>query len=88
MKTYPIMHYKKGGSDLFVNGGKLTISEKEYAVHYLFKEVARFSAAETTVTKASWQMLYDGIKLTDGKASIELYFAKETAEELWELFKL
>lgn len=88
MKTYPIAHYKKGGSDLFVNGGKLTITDVEYTVQYLFKEVARFSAGETTVTRASEQMLYDGIKLEDEKASIELYFAKKTAEELWKLFKL
>lgn len=86
MKTYPIAHYKRGGSDLFVNGGKLTISDTEYAVHYLFKEVACFSAAETTVTKVTGQMLYDGIRLTDGKASIELYFTKKAAEELSELF--
>lgn len=88
MKTYPIAHYKKGGSDLFVNGGKLTISDAEYTVQYLFKEVARFSAEETTVTRASEQMLYEGIKLADDKTSIELYFTKKTAEELWKLFKL
>ena len=88
MKTYPIAHYKKVGSDLFINGGKLTISDAEYAVHYLFKEVARFSAGETTVSKASGQMLYDGIKLADEKASIELYFTKKTSEELLEFFKL
>ena len=83
MKTYPIAHYKKVGSDLFVNGGKLTISDAEYIVQYLFKEVARFSAGETTVTRASEQMLYDGIKLEDDKTSIELYFAKKTAKILF-----
>ena len=88
MRSYTIAHYKKGGSDLFMNGGKLTISDSEYTVHYLFKEVARFSAGETTVTRASGQMMYDGIKLADENASIELYFSKKTAEELWEFFKL
>lgn len=88
MKTYPIAHYKKGGADLFINGGKLTISDADYTVHYLFKEVARFSAGDTTVTRASGQMLYDGIKLADENESIELYFAKKTAEELWAFFKL
>ena len=32
MKKYPISHYKKSGSSLFVNGGTLTVTDSECLV--------------------------------------------------------
>jgi hypothetical protein len=51
MKKYPISHYKKSGSSLFVNGGTLTVTDSEYLVEYLNKEVVRFSIQDTLVQK-------------------------------------
>ena len=76
MERFPISHYKKSGSSIFVNGGTLTVTEGEYIVEYLKKEVARFSVQNTTVTKAPVELLYEGIRLTEGRASIDLYFLK------------
>lgn len=76
------------GSTLFINGGTLTVSDTEYIIHYMSKEVVRFSAAETTVTKASPEFLYEGIKLSDSSASIEMYFPKNTAKNIFDLFQL
>lgn len=88
MELYRIAHYKKEGSALFINGGTLTVTDTEYIVHYMSKEVVRFSAAETTVTKASPDFLYEGIKLSNSSASIEMYFFKNSAKKIFKLFQL
>lgn len=76
MTQYPIAHYKKPGYPMFLNGGTLTLTESECIVSYLKKEAARFSLAEVRAEKAPSELLYDGIRLTDGKESIDLYFLK------------
>jgi hypothetical protein len=88
MKKYPISHYKKSGSSLFVNGGTLIITDSEYLVEYLNKEVVRFSLRDTVVTKVSPELLYEGIRLTHDCQSIDLYFPKmgKTIREVREYF--
>ena len=90
MKKYPISHYKKSGSSLFVNGGTLTVTDSECLVEYLNKEVVRFSLRDTVVTKASPELLYEGIRLTHNGQSIDLYFPKmgKTIRELREHFHI
>ena len=90
MKKYPISHYKKSGSSLFINGGTLTVTDSEYLVEYLNKEVVRFSLRDTVVTKASPELLYEGIRLTHNGQSIDLYFPKmgKTIRELREDFHM
>ena len=90
MNQLPISHYKKGGSSLFINGGSLTVTDSEYLVEYLNKEVARFSVRDTVVTKASPELLYEGIRLTHNGQSIDLYFPKvgKTIREVREQFSM
>ena len=90
MKKYPISHYKKNGSSLFVNGGTLTVTDSEYLVEYLNKEVVRFSIQDTVITKDSPELLYEGIRLTHNGQSIDLYFPKmgKTIRELREHFHM
>ena len=90
MKKYPISHYKKSGSSLFVNGGTLTVTDSEYLVEYLNKEVVRFSIQDTVITKANPELLYEGIRLTHNGQSIDLYFPKmgKTIRELREDFHM
>ena len=90
MKKYPISHYKKSGSSLFVNGGTLTVTDSEYLVEYLNKEVVRFSIQDTVITKANPELFYEGIRLTHNGQSIDLYFPKigKTIRELREDFHM
>ena len=90
MKKFPISHYKKSGSSLFVNGGTLTVTDSEYLVEYLNKEVVRFSLRDTVVTKVSPELLYVGIRLTHNGQSIDLYFPKmgKAIRELREHFHI
>ncbi len=90
MENFPIAHYKKSGSSMFVNGGTLTVTAGEYIVEYLKKEVVRFSVQGATVTKAPVELLYEGIRLTEGRASIDLYFLKagNTAKAIREHFHI
>ena len=89
-EKYPISHYKKSGSSLFINGGTLTVTDSECLVEYLNKEVVRFSLRDTVVTKASPELLYEGIRLTHDGQSIDLYFPKmgKAIRELREHFHM
>ena len=90
MKKFPISHYKKSGSSLFVNGGTLTVTDSEYLVEYLNKEVVRFSIQDTVITNANPELLYEGIRLTHNGQSIDLYFPKmgKTIREIREDFHM
>ena len=90
MKKFPISHYKKSSSSLFVNGGTLTVTDSEYLVEYLNKEMVCFSIQDTVITKANPELLYEGIRLTHNGQSIDLYFPKmgKTIRELREDFHM
>ena len=90
MKQFPISHYKRSGSSLFVNGGTLTVTDNEYLVEYLTKEVVCFSVRDAVVTKASPELLYEGIRLTQADQHIDLYFPKvgRTIREINEFFHI
>lgn len=76
MERFTISHYKMDGSSMFVNGGTLAVTDGEYIIEYGKKEVARFSSADTTVSKAASELLYDGIRLRDKTQSVSLSFLK------------
>lgn len=88
MVPYPIAHYKKSGSSVFVNGGTLTVTDADCIIEHMKKEVARFAIGEMKVTKAPAELLYEGIRLSDSKQSIDLYFLKgsRTAKEIRKSF--
>ena len=90
MKKYPISHYKKSGSSLFVNGGTLTVTDSEYIIKYLNKEVIRFSRQNAVITKAPDELLHEGIRLSEESASIDLFFLKtgKTAKAIHECFHI
>lgn len=86
MKEFKIVHYKKGGSMWFVNGGKLIITENKFTVKCLFRTVLSFDVDKTTVSRLSDDFIYRGIRLSDGAKEINIYFFKKAADKLYEIF--
>ena len=90
MEKYPIAHYKLGNSGLFINGGVLTITDSECIVSYLKKEVVRLVLTEAKAETIPSELFHEGIRLTDSKSSIDLYFLKSSkmCKQVKELFSI
>lgn len=82
MRTFPIAHYRKDDSAMLINGGKLIVTETEYIVKYVFKTVAVFPIAQTTVKQAPPVQLYEGITLTHEQTEIHVYFLPQTTKTI------
>ena len=76
MERCTIAHYKKQGSSMYVNGGTLTVTDTDCIIEYMKREIARFSMKETRAEIAPSELLYEGIRLSDGRHSIDIYFQK------------
>ncbi len=88
MKKYRIAQYQISTSFWFVNGGKLIVTENEYVIKCFFKTVAKFEINKTIASKIPSILFHQGLRLTDGVKSIDLYFFVKTANELYKLFDL
>jgi len=80
---YSIAHYQKIGTDYFINGGKLIITDSEYILKCFFKTVAKFNIEETTISKIPENLFYQGIRISDDKMGYNLYFFPKTASEIY-----
>ena len=86
MDKFKIRFYQKSNSMWFVNGGTFIITEEEYIIKYLFQTVARFDINNTVASKPA--IMSNGIHLTDGKKSIDIYFFSKTAQKVYRLLNL
>lgn len=86
MYKFKIRFYQKSNSIWFINGGTFIITKNEYIIKYLFKTVARFDINKTLTSKPA--LTPDGIHLTDGKKSIDIFFFSKTAEKVYRLLNL
>lgn len=81
--VYHIAHYRKANSDWFINGGKLIVTESEYIIKGLFKEVARFSIDNAVISRVPNIMFYKGVNISNDSYSYDLYLFPKTADKLF-----
>lgn len=82
MRKFPIAHYQKNGSTLFINGGTLIVTDTEYRIKSWFRTVARFPRYETVIAPAPSIQLYEGFTFTHNATCLHLYFFTATASAL------
>ena len=85
---FTIAHLKKADSKWFANGGRLVVTDDELIVKYFFKEIGRFSRGSAKVEKIRPAFGYQGVKISDNTAALELYFFPKTADSVYALFNL
>lgn len=88
MDKFNILHYKKGDSIYFFNGGKLIVTEKEYVIKNFFKTVMRFEINSTIITRVDDVPIYKGIKISDKTQTIHLYFGAKTINKLYDTLNI
>ncbi len=82
MIKFTVSHYRKDGSNWFLNGGKLLVTEQGFSLRYFFHTVARFEKNRTTVRKVEDLNQFKGFCFFDDVQSFTLYFLSKTADEL------
>ena len=85
---FTVSHYKKANSALFVNGGRLTVTDTEYVLKCLFWTVARFSIDNVYIHRIPNYAFFNGIRIVGKTGSFDLYFYPSTAKRLFALLKL
>ena len=82
MTKYKVAHYRKDGSNWFVNGGRLLVTERGFSLRNFFRTVAKFEKDMTTVRKVEDLNPYKGLRFSDGVQSFTIYFFPKVADEL------
>lgn len=85
-KSFPVRFYRKTGSEWSVNGGRLCVTEREYALKCLWWTVARFPR-----DKVLLQRLPDGdflpcIRIRQGNVSYDLSLSGRRADALYRVW--
>ena len=85
---YRVAHYQKEGSDWYINGGSLILTDFEYVLKNFFKTVVKFEKDNTVISRIPDYMMYKGINMSDGKQSYNLYFFEKNAVDVYHTFEV
>ena len=81
MKKYTAAHMRPNGSNMYLNGGHILVSEQEIVVMYGSREVARMDKAQATVEKCQPHLFYCCVQISDSTNGAEIMFFPWTAKK-------